>query len=193
MSLFKKSGLAKTASKIKNNKIISLVIALLVVVIIALVVYFKVGNSVQKGQADKITDMFVKKGVKQCEDRLRQINKFFLTGNKAGVVTFANEKEANKNIISSSLEIINKDNTISYLSASFAPVSGESKCGAVYDLTQFWSEDCKDVAVNNFKAKGNVKVLLSRIFSYDLNQNSKVFFIPTGKKSCTTIKKEILY
>lgn len=193
MSFFRKTGVAKATDKIKNNKIVSLVITLLVIAIIAIVVYINMSNSVQKGQADKITNSFVKKGVKQCEDRLRQVNKFLVAGKKAGGVIFVDAKESNKNIASSSLEIINENNSISYLSASFAPVAGKSKCGAVYDLTQFWAEDCKSVAVKNFKANGNLKILLSKIFTYDLSQNSKVFFIPTGKKTCTTIKKEILY
>jgi hypothetical protein len=131
-------------------------------------------------------------GVVNCIGKINQVTSF-LTGTNAnsGMVLNSPDKNANKRIVSTVIEVGNNVST-SFVSASFAPGANESECSASYDAITYWSSSCQQVASANFSAFKPVQPLLKSINLLDGGLYAKVFLMPAGT-GCISIKKEMVY
>lgn len=143
----------------------------------------------EKKATNSITQAFVAKGTKTCADKIDTITNFIGTGAITGAILYFPASQADKNLVSVSLEAVDKDKKSAYASASFAP-NGTGGCSAVYDAVSWSADSCETVAEKQFAGKKIAGKVKENVLTLELNQNARVFLLPT-KDGCISIKKEL--
>jgi hypothetical protein len=149
-----------------------------------------VADSQQPLPADPnaITKTFIDKGVTTCAANIDKTTNVLGSGGVTGAMMFIPSEKPNKQLVSTSLLVVDKDKKSAYSSASFAPTG--KGCGMVYDAITWWPEKCQDVANRQFAGKKIVGNLKQNISVLDLGPSAGVFLMPTGD-GCVSIKKEV--
>lgn len=132
-------------------------------------------------------------GVTDCVGRIHQVTDFLTTGSKSGAFLFLAPTDANRHVISSSLEV-QSGGASTYASASFAPY-GFGACGALYETVSYWSSPCDEVGARifpSFSKAGSLGGQGGTIAMLEGNPSVRVFLMPAGQ-GCISIKKEMLY
>jgi hypothetical protein len=138
-----------------------------------------------------ITKSFVDLGVLGCASRINQVTGFLTKDTDAGAFLFVPDHHADQQINSASMEIISRDGSAAYGSASFSP-SPVSPCSAMYETVAFSPEPCDTVAS---KLSGNKKItniLKKNIRILTIGPQARIFLMPAGA-GCVSIKKELIY
>jgi hypothetical protein len=147
-------------------------------------------QQVEKKELNAIAKAFEDKGTKNCAARIDQITNFIGTNANTGAVLYFPASAPDKQMVSVSLEAVDKDKKSAYASTSFAP-NGAGGCAAVYDAVAWFPESCENVASKQFaekKISGKIKENISTI---ELDGGARVFLMPT-KDGCISIKKELV-
>lgn len=136
-----------------------------------------------------VTTAAVQSGVLTCTSRINQVMAY-LTGNtESGAYLFVSPQQPGQHIFSSSLELLIKDRSSIYSSASFMP-NAFGGCDAVYDTVEFIDKSCMDVEQELLKKSIKTGALKEHISIYDAGK-VKFFTINAGQ-GCILIQKEII-
>lgn len=147
-------------------------------------------QQVEKKAVNSITQGFIAKGTKTCADRIDQITNFIGTGATTGAILYFPASAPDKNLVSVSLEAVDKDKKSAYASANFA-ANGAGGCSAVYDAVTWWPDSCENVASKQFAEKKLIGKLKENINMVEIDKNARAYLLPT-KDGCVSIKKEIV-
>lgn len=142
--------------------------------------------------ANPIAKALIDNGVKTCAPRVEQVTDFLITGSNSAAAPFLPTKNIDQNMLSLSLEIVDKDKNLAYASTTFAPGKGNS-CAASYDAIRYWPKKCDDVAISQFNSKTTPPALRENIKIVKLDANTRVFLMPAGEQGCVSIKKQLVY
>lgn len=128
---------------------------------------------------------------KSCRSLSEQVNRYLITEstNTAGIV-FSAPENSNKRIISSSIEIENKQG-LTYASTTYSP-NNDSGCGVAYDTVTYWNESCNDVYSKTLRDLRAIGTLGTKIYMLDGGPAMRMFLMPAGS-GCVQIKKEVLF
>jgi hypothetical protein len=129
-------------------------------------------------------------GVVNCLGPVQEVTEFLTAKNKSGAFLFLPPADANRHLLSTSLEV-QSGGASSYVGASVAPLPGGG-CGALYEAVSYWANDCNDVASKVFTALPAGGKLGETITMLDGGANLRVFLMPVGS-GCLSIKKEVIY
>ena len=142
--------------------------------------------------ANPITQAAVASGVLACAARVDQVAKFLTAGGTAdNFWLFLPSVARDQHLVSTSVEVGNKEVPVAYASADFAPGMANG-CGAIYESVVYWPGKCTEVAAKQF---GNLRKgpnLGKFIISLDAGGGARVFLMPAGNAGCVAIKKELL-
>lgn len=141
--------------------------------------------------SNPLTKGMVDKGVLSCASRINSMTNFLGNNAQVGAFLFIPSKDPDQHLVSSSLEIIDKQKQLIYASSSFAP-NQMNGCGAVYDAVMWSPKSCKEVAKSQFPNKEIADVLKKNISMLDLGPGIRVFLMPAGQ-GCVSIKKEVVF
>ena len=128
---------------------------------------------------------------RSCRSLSEQVNRYLTTDsiNTSGIL-FTAPENSNTRIISSSIEIENKQG-LSYASTTYAP-NNDSGCGVAYDTVTYWSESCNDVYSKTLREIRIIGTLGTKIYVLDGGTAMRMFLMPAGS-GCVQIKKEVLF
>ena len=143
-----------------------------------------------KPKLNGLAQTAVSAGIVDCVPRIQQVTDFLTANTKSGAFLFIAPAEANRQIVSASLEI-QAGAVSSYASASFAP-AGNTACSAMYETVSYWGNQCADVAGRAFPTLPSAGKLGGSITMLDGGANLRVFLMPAGQ-GCLSIKKELIY
>lgn len=132
-----------------------------------------------------VTEAAVKLGVLSCVSRINQVATFLTTNNQSGVFIFKPQSQPDKHIFSTSFELIRKDDSTIYASASFFPNQD-----SVYDTVEYVNKSCEELEKTIFKNLKRVSVMKKNIILLDSGK-VKVFLMPAGSGT-VVIKKEVI-
>ena len=132
-----------------------------------------------------VTQAAVKLGILSCVSRINQVATFLAANNQTGVFIFSPRKQPDQHIFSTSFELIRKDDSTFYASASFFPNQD-----AVYDTVEYVDKGCEELEKTIFKNLKRVGVVKKNIILLD-GGNVKVFLMPAGSGT-VVIKKEVI-
>jgi hypothetical protein len=108
---------------------------------------------------NRVTQAAVQAGVLACAGRINQVSNFVTaSAQNSGGYRFPPGPNADRSLVSASLEVQYKDGALAYVSTSFAP-NHANGCGALYESVA-WSEGaCDAVAKAQFGALSPIGVL----------------------------------
>lgn len=132
-----------------------------------------------------VTQAAVKLGILSCVSRINQVATFLTANNQSGVFIFAPQKQPDQHIFSTSFELIRRDDSTFYASASFFPNQD-----AVYDTVEYVDKGCEELEKTIFKNLKRIGVVKKNIVLLD-GGNVKVFLMPAGSGT-VVIKKEVV-
>jgi len=132
-----------------------------------------------------VTQAAVKLGILSCVSRINQVASFLTANNQTGVFIFNPQKQPDQHIFSTSFELIRKDDSTLYASASFFPNQD-----AVYDTVEYVEKGCEELEKTVFKNLKRVGTVKKNIILLD-GGKVKVFLMPAGSGT-VVIKKEII-
>ncbi|MBN1972496.1 MAG: hypothetical protein JW787_02560 [Sedimentisphaerales bacterium] len=132
-----------------------------------------------------VTEAAVKLGVLSCVSRINQVATFLTANNQTGVFIFKPQNQPDQHIFSTSFELVRKDNSTLYASASFFPNQD-----AVYDTVEYVNKSCEELEKTTFKNLKRVSVMKKNIILLD-GGKVKVFLMPAGSGT-VVIKKEVI-
>ena len=147
-------------------------------------------QSAVPADANPLTKAFAGKGVTSCAARINQVTNFLGSGGTTGAFLFIPSQKVNQQLVSASMEVVDKDKKSAYMSASFASNQANG-CGAVYDAIAWWPNKCEEVASSQFNGKKSIGNLKQSIGVLDLGPTTRVFLMPAGD-GCISIKKEVV-
>ena len=139
---------------------------------------------------DPLAQVAAKAGVKACLGRINQVSSFLTGGNQSGVYLFSASSLSDKNLFSSSYEIVAKPGVSTYASMTAAPLPAGG-CSALYEGVAYWNNSCEEVAAKAFAGAKTVGLLRQAITMLDGGPTLKIFLMPAGS-GCVSIKKEVL-
>jgi hypothetical protein len=140
---------------------------------------------------NNITQATVKAGVLSCSSRINQVANFLTAGTKdSRAFIFLPPNYPDQQLISTSMEIMGKDDSFAYASASFAPNQANG-CTGMYETVAYLPQKCTEVAEKNFGTFKKMGLLAKNISVLDGGGSTKVFLMPAGI-GCVSIKKEIV-
>lgn len=144
------------------------------------------------GGPSLITQAAVGAGVLACAARVDQVAKFLTAGGTTDKFwLFLPARGRDQHIVSTSIEVGNKEVPVAYASADFAPGMTDG-CGAIYESVVYWPEKCPEVASKQFGGLRKGPNLGKFILSLDAGGGARVFLMPAGTAGCIAIKKELL-
>jgi len=132
-----------------------------------------------------VTQAAVKLGILSCVSRINQVATFLTADNQSGVFIFAPKKQPDKHIFSTSFELIRKDDSVFYASASFFPNQD-----AVYDTVEYVEKSCEELEKTVFANLKRISVIKKSIIVLN-GGDLKVFLMPAGNGT-VVIKKEVI-
>lgn len=132
-----------------------------------------------------VTQAAVKLGILSCVSRINQVATFLTADNQSGVFIFAPQKQPDKHIFSTSFELIRKDDSVFYASASFFPNQD-----AVYDTVEYVDKSCEELEKTVFANLKRISVIKKSIIVLN-GGDLKVFLMPAGNGT-VVIKKEVI-
>ena len=147
-------------------------------------------NPPAKPKLNGLAQTAISSGIVDCVPRIQQVTDFLTANTKSGAFMFIAPTDANRQIVSASLEI-QAGAVSSYASASFAP-AGNHECSATYETVSYWANQCADVASRAFPTLPGAGKLGGSITMLDGGANLRVFLMPAGQ-GCLSIKKELIY
>ena len=139
---------------------------------------------------NSITQAAKNAGIVYCLGHIQEVSEFLTAKNRSGVFLFMPPADANRHLMSTSLEVQN-GGVSSYVGATFAPLPGGG-CGAQYESVSYWANDCQTVASKVFSDLPAGGKLVEAITMLDGGANLRVFLMPVGQ-GCLSIKKEVIY
>jgi len=144
------------------------------------------------GAANVITQAAVASGVLACAARVDQVAKFLTAGGTANnFLLFLPAVARDQHIVSTSVEVGNKEVPVAYASADFAPGMANG-CGAIYESVVYWPGKCTEIAAKQFGGLRKGPNLGKFILSLDAGGRARIFLMPAGNAGCVAIKKELL-
>jgi hypothetical protein len=140
---------------------------------------------------NNITQAAVQSGVLACSSRIEQVSNFVTQNTRSGAFLFTPPSEPDQRLLSGSLEITNPNNTMGYVSMSFAPNQANG-CGALYETVTYANNSCKDVLAKDYPNVKPSGKLGQQTTMLDIGPASRIFLMPATDKACIIIKKEVL-
>jgi len=153
----------------------------------------KTGSSAGSESTDRlglVAKAAAQRGIHTCLKRIDQLSAFVTQGEPAGVFIFNTAQEADRRIVSTSMEVADQQK-VRYASSTFAPYADDA-CGGVYEEVNWWPGSCSNVAVTIFPQFGSAGKLLHDIQMLDGGATVRVFLMPAGD-GCISIKKEAVF
>ena len=132
-----------------------------------------------------VTQAAVKLGILSCVSRINQVATFLTTNNQSGVFIFSPQEQPDRHIFSTSFELIRKDDSTLYASASFFPNQD-----AVYDTVEYVEKSCEELEKTVFANLKRISVIKKKIIVLN-GGDVKVFLMPAGSGT-VVIKKEVI-
>ena len=132
-----------------------------------------------------VTQAAVKLGILSCVSRINQVATFLTTNNQSGVFIFSPQEQPDQHIFSTSFELIRKDDSTLYASASFFPNQD-----AVYDTVEYVEKNCEELEKTVFANLKRISVIKKKIIVLN-GGDVKVFLMPAGSGT-VVIKKEVI-
>lgn len=145
---------------------------------------------IPRSEVNGITQAAVNAGALACAGRINQVTNFLTAGSQSGAFLFAPPAPADQRMASVSIEINNKETSVAYASASFAPNQANG-CGAVYEAVIFWQQKCDAVAGQQFAGLRKERILHKDIAVLEGGGSVRAFLMPAGS-GCVSIKKEVM-
>jgi len=139
-----------------------------------------------------ISKAFADQGVTNCVEKITQVTNFIGVGENTGAFLFPHLKDADKGLLSVSMEVGGDKGVFAYASANFAP-TGKNTCSGQYDAVAYWPQACIDVAKTQFKGAKIASLLKKNIGVIELGPTTRVFLMGVDKEACVTIKKELVF
>lgn len=137
-----------------------------------------------------ITNAALKSGVNACAGRIEQVANFLTADSQSSAVLFLPPSLPDQRLVSTSIEVENKNGPLAYASASFAPGMANG-CGGMYETVVYWSASCDQVAMRSFSKLKRIGVISRSIVILDGGISTRIFLMPAGV-GCVSIKKEVV-
>jgi hypothetical protein len=137
-----------------------------------------------------ITQAALKSGVNACAGRIEQVASFLTADSQSSAVLFLPPSLPDQRLVSTSIEVENKNGPLAYASASFAPGLANG-CGGMYETVVYWSASCDQIAMRNFPKLKRIGVISRNIVILDGGISTRIFLMPAGV-GCVSIKKEVV-
>ena len=140
--------------------------------------------------ATAMTQAAAQAGVLSCAGRIEQVARFLGAGNQIGFLFLMPPPPRDQRLVTSAMEIGNKDVPSAYASADFA--ASPLGCGASYETVTYWPFQCTEVVTRYFPGVPKAPALGKSIATLDAGGNARIFLMPAGAAGCITIKRELL-
>jgi hypothetical protein len=148
-------------------------------------------RNIATGATNQVASVAFGAGVRSCAQRINLVTNFLTTGTQSSALLFLPDRDPDNSMVSASMEVKTEGVPRIYASATFSPNTA-SGCAAEYETVRYFNESCAVVAAKEHKGATPSGTLGGEIEILTIGPAARVFLIPATKKSCISIKKEVV-
>ena len=148
-------------------------------------------HNIATGSTNQVASVAFGAGVRSCAQRINLVTNFLSTGTQSSALLFLPDRDPDNSMVSASMEVKTKGAARIYASATFSPNTA-SGCAAEYETVRYFDESCDAVVAKEHKGATPSGTLGDEIEILTIGPAARVFLIRATKKSCISIKKEVV-
>ena len=148
-----------------------------------------VKEAMEEANEGLITKRAKEVGFTECLKTVKQLEDFFIKGKDYGVHTVTSNKDPNKNILNTTIEIVYND-TSEIINLSIIPNKNDT-CSYSYTQTHVVNQSCDEYVKKSLVGFSNNGTLSKRIFL--MTKDSLSFYLLDTKSGCLVQKRETTF